>query len=459
MKSEALKFKAAAHKALQDNTLQPALQRFVKGFPLLRRQAIGQFPDFEKARSEAAAIKDKSLDNLEALHETFRENIEARGGTVIRCKTGAEAATRIAEICHKQGARLVTKAKSMVSEEIALNQALEAENLEVVETDLGEYIVQLAGEPPSHIVGPALHKSKEDVAKLFRKHHRRKTPAETGQQLVAEAREVLRGKYFAAEVAITGANFLIADPGAAVIITNEGNADLCRNLAKTHIVVTSIEKVIPSLKELPVFLRLLGRSASGQPMTAYTTLVTGSRAKGEREGPESFFVVVVDNGRSKLLGTGRQELLRCIKCGACMNTCPVYGAVGGHAYGWVYPGPIGAALNPVLQSPSEMRHLYQATTFCGACEEVCPVKIPLVSMFRHWRAEAYRKRYSGWRERMGLRLWRRIAARPGLYRLAARTAPALVRLLAGRKGYLARLPLASGWTTGRVMPAPERRRK
>lgn len=423
MKIEANKFREKGAEALKNPTLQKALNVFALGFPMQRKQALDSFPEFEATRELAKQIKNQSLSNLHALLEQFRKSVETNGGEVIVCKTAAAANAAIVDICQREGAKHITKSKSMVSEEMALNDALEENGLSVVETDLGEYILQLADEPPSHIVGPALHKTREQVAALFKQHHKRDSHAETGPELVAEAREVLREKYFAADVGITGANFLVAETGTCVIVTNEGNADLCRVLPKTHIVVSSIEKVIPCLNDLSVFLRLLGRSATGQAITSYTTLVSGPRQAGDIEGPEKFFVVLVDNGRSKLLGTEQQDILRCIKCGACMNVCPVYGSVGGHAYGWVYPGPIGAVINPALTSVQDMKHLYQASTFCGACEDVCPVKIPLVKMLRHWREVSFREKVTPFRERFGIQLWTFIAMRPALYRLTVRLMP------------------------------------
>jgi L-lactate dehydrogenase complex protein LldF len=458
MKSEALKFREASRKALHDPALQSALSLFSKGFPVNRRRALERFPAFEETREKAKRIKDFSLSRLDALLEKFTANMESRGASVVRCATAAQASAAIADICQRHGAKLVCKSKSMVSEEIGLNAALEAKGIAAVETDLGEYIIQIAGERPSHIVGPALHKTRQQVADLFKAAHGRVHHAEDGESLVREARAVLREKYFAADVGINGANFLIAEPGAALIVTNEGNADLCRNLPKVNIIVTSIEKVIPTLDDAAVFLRLLARSASGQHITTYTTLVTGKRAPGETAGPEHLYVVLVDNGRSRLLGTAQQELLRCIKCAACMNACPVYGAVGGHAYGWVYPGPLGAALNPVLLGLGETRHLYQASTFCGACEEVCPVKIPLTRIFRHWRSQAFERGVSPLGERIGLKLWAFAAARPWAFRLAKGLARGYLRFRAGGKGTLKAVWPVAGWGTGRVLPSPERRR-
>lgn len=449
------RFKSAAHEALSKAPLQQALLRLQIGFPYLRKKAIASLPEAEAIRDKAVAIKDRSLANLDKLTKQFIANVENNGGHVHLCKTHEEARKKVVELCNAAGAKKVTKSKSMVSEEISLNDGLEAAGLTVLETDLGEYIIQLAGEKPSHIVGPALHKTKAEVAELFTSHHHLERPDDEGETLVREARAVLREQYFQADAGITGANFLVAETGTVAIVTNEGNADLCRVLPKTHIVVTSMEKVIPTLDDLSVFLRLLGRSASGQEITAYTTLLSGPRGP-EEEGPDSFHVVIVDGGRSKLLGTENQDVLRCIKCGACMNSCPVYASVGGHTYGWVYAGPIGAALNPVLQGKKEMVHNYQASTFCGACEEVCPVRIPLPKIMRHWREEAFEKGYGGPGPGFLLRLWAMLASNPVLYDFVMRLGLPFIRAFAGTKGYFKSFP--PGWTKGRFFDAPEGKR-
>jgi len=455
MKNTPGNFKASAHEAMAKPELQKALMRFQVGFPYLKKMAMATLPDPEALRDKAAERKDYSLNNLAALTKAFETRVSDNGGEFYFCRTPEEARAKVTEICKSVSAKKITKSKSMVTEEIFLNEALEKDGFEVLETDLGEYIIQLAGEKPSHIVGPALHKTKEEVAALFTKHHNLPRPDEKGETLVSEARQVLREQYFEADVGITGANFLVAETGTVAIVTNEGNADLCRILPKTHIVVTSMEKVIPTLDDLSLFLRLLGRSASGQEMTSYTTLLSGPRGEDEDEGPTSFHVIVLDGGRSKLLGTENQEILRCIKCGACMNACPVYMSVGGHSYGWVYPGPIGAAINPVLNGMKEMVHNYQASTFCGACEVACPVKIPLTKIFRNWREVAFEKGYSS---TFSVKVWGFIASRPGLYRALMALAIPVAKAMAGKKGYLKSLPVFGGWFKGRTLSAPEGKR-
>jgi L-lactate dehydrogenase complex protein LldF len=375
-------------------------------------------------------------------------------------ETGEEARRIILDICRKTGARSVTKGKSMISEEIALNDYLEANGIRAVETDLGEYIIQLRGETPSHIIAPAVHVNRDQVEADFRRVH---THLPAGRDLseptslLAEARGILRERFLAADVGITGANFLVAETGSSIIVTNEGNGDLTQILPRIHVVIASIEKIVPTLEDVSTILRLLARSATGQDMSVYTTLSTGPRRPEDPDGPEEYHVVILDNGRTAVLGTEFQDMLRCIRCGACMNHCPVYHAVGGHAYGATYPGPIGAVLDPVIFGLAETRHLPNASTFCGRCEEVCPMHIPLPKMMRHWREAEFSRALSPATQRWGIRLWAFIATRPALYRLATRIAIRALGNLGRGRGRFVRLPLAGGWTKHRDMPAPEGR--
>ena len=346
----------------------------------------------------------------------------------------------------------------MISEEIGLNQALETAGIEAVETDLGEYIIQLRGETPSHIIAPAIHVTKRDVEQDFRKAHRDLPPnrdLSQPEQLLGEARAVLRAKFFAADVGITGANFLIAETGTSVIVTNEGNGDLTQILPGTHIVIASIEKIVPTLEDAAQLLRVLARSATGQDAAVYTTFSTGPRRPDDPDGPSDYHVVILDNGRSSMLGGEFEDMLRCIRCGACMNHCPVYQAVGGHAYGWVYPGPMGAVLTPSLIGVAEGGQLPNASTFCGRCEEVCPVRIPLPRMMRRWREREFERALSPAPVRYGLGFWAFFARRPALYRFATGLFVKALHLLGRGKGRFARAPLASGWTKYRDLAAPE----
>jgi L-lactate dehydrogenase complex protein LldF len=348
----------------------------------------------------------------------------------------------------------------MVAEEIALNDHLEKNGITPVETDLGEYIIQLRHEPPSHIIAPAIHLMKEQVADTFRQAHRDLDPDRPlvePRELCEEARSVLRPRFLAADVGITGANFLVAETGSSIIVTNEGNGDLTQTLPRIHIVVTGIEKVVPTLEDAATLLRLLARSATGQEFSSYTTLSTGPRRDGDLDGPEQYHVVLVDNGRSALIGGEFQDMLRCLRCSACLNHCPVYAAVGGHAYGWVYPGPMGAVLTPALVGVGEAGHLPNASTFCGRCESVCPVKIPLPKMMRHWREREFATRLSPPAYRTGIRLWGKLASRPALYHALAGAAGRLLGWAGGGRGRFRTLPLAAGWTRVRDLPAPQGR--
>jgi L-lactate dehydrogenase complex protein LldF len=453
-------FKATAHQALGNANLQKALQLMRSGFPARRAAAIARLPEFDALREEGKAIKDHVLTHLDFYLERFERQVEAQGGKVHWCRTPAEACERVLAICRALDARTVTKGKSMIAEEIALNDYLERHGITPVETDLGEYIIQIRKEYPSHIIAPAIHLVKEQIAQSFRETHKEldpRRPLAEAPTLVAEARSVLRQKFLAADVGITGANFCIAETGSTVIVTNEGNGDLTQTLTKAHIVLASLEKVVPTLEDVSTILRLLARSATGQEFSTYTTVSTGPRRAEDSDGPGEFHVVFLDNGRSTMLGGEFQDMLRCIRCGACMNHCPVYATVGGHAYGWVYPGPMGAVLTPSLIGVGEAGHLPNASTFCGKCESVCPMKIPLPHMMRHWREREFEQKLSPAPYRYGLALWTFLATQPRLYHVAAELAARLLGAAGRPRGRFRSLPLAQGWTQGRDMPAPEGR--
>jgi L-lactate dehydrogenase complex protein LldF len=451
------RFKDNVHDALTDTRLQGALVH-ARNFVGRRKAAVDRLPEFEALRDSARAIKDHTLAHLDLYLEAYERKVVESGGHVHYAED-AEAARRIViELCERVGAKSVTKGKSMISEEIGLNQALEAAGIEAVETDLGEYIIQLRGETPSHIIAPAIHVTQRDIEQDFRKVHRDLPPdrdLSQPEQLLGEARAVLRAKFLAAEVGITGANFLIAETGTSVIVTNEGNGDLTQILPGTHIVIASIEKIVPTLEDAAQLLRVLARSATGQDASVYTTFSTGPRRPDDPDGPSDYRVVILDNGRSSMLGGEFEDMLRCIRCGACMNHCPVYQAVGGHAYGWVYPGPMGAVLTPSLIGVAEGGQLPNASTFCGRCEEVCPVRIPLPRMMRRWREREFERALSPAPVRYGLGFWAFFARRPALYRFATGLFVKALHLAGRRKGRFARAPLAGGWTNYRDLAAPE----
>ena len=453
-------FPANARAGLADPILQQALGLARTGFPQRRLEAIARLPEFEELREEGRAIKDHVLAYLDFYLELYERNVAASGGHVHWARNAEEARAAILDICRAANAKIVTKGKSMVAEEIALNDHLDANGITPVETDLGEYIIQLRHEPPSHIIAPAIHLMKEQVADAFRGAHTELDPARPltdPRALCDEARTVLRPRFLAADVGITGANFIIAETGSSIIVTNEGNGDLTQILPRVHIVVTGIEKIVPTLEDAATLLRLLARSATGQEFSSYTTISTGPRRAGDLDGPEEYHVVLVDNGRSALLGGEFQDMLRCLRCAACLNHCPVYAAVGGHAYGWVYPGPMGAVLTPALVGVGEAGHLPNASTFCGRCESVCPVKIPLPKMMRHWREREFSWRLSPPVYRSGLKLWAWVAQRPALYHALAGVASRVLGWAGLHRGRFRSLPLAQGWTAARDLPAPQGR--
>ncbi|MEQ9489978.1 MAG: LutB/LldF family L-lactate oxidation iron-sulfur protein [Alphaproteobacteria bacterium] len=457
MDPTSIRFTENARDALGNRNLQQALGVMKVGFVDRRAQAKARLPEFETLRDEAKAIKDHTLAHLDLYLTEYEKRVIETGGVVHWARDAEEARRIVLDLAKQKNAKTVTKGKSMVSEEIGLNEAMEAAGLTVVETDLGEYIIQLRHEAPSHIIAPAVHVLKEQVADDFRREHKNRDPNRPlvePEALINEAREELRDKYPLADIGITGANFLIAETGTSVIVTNEGNGDLTQTLGKVHVVVASLEKVVPTLEDATTILRLLARSATGQDFSAYTTFSTGPRRDADPDGPSEYHVVLIDNGRTAMLGTEFQHMLRCIRCGACMNHCPVYGAVGGHAYGWVYPGPMGAVLTPSLIGVDKAGHLPNASTFCGRCASVCPMKIPLPDMMRAYRKREFDAKLNPPRMRFGLAVWGFLARRPVLYRLlTSLAASTLFRMVKGQGKFRA-LPLADGWTKHRDLPAP-----
>ncbi len=450
-------FKENAAAALADAQLQRALGHARAGITARRAAARAALPEFDALCEQAKQIKDHTLAHLDIYLQAYERKVTEAGGHVHWAATAEEARRIVLGLCRDAGAKLVTKGKSMVAEEVGLNAALKAAGIEAAETDLGEYIIQLRDESPSHIITPAVHLNQDQVEADFRKAHTHlpeDRPLADPAELVAEAREVLRDTFLRADVGITGANFLIAETGSSVIVTNEGNGDLTQLLPRVHIVLTTIEKIVPTLSDVSAILRVLARSATGQEMSVYTTFSTGPRRESDPDGPEAYHVVLLDNGRSEMLGSEFQDMLRCIRCGACMNHCPVYGAVGGHAYGWVYPGPMGAVLAPQLIGVHEAGHLPNASTFCGRCEAVCPMKIPLPKMMRHWREREFERGDSPRMHRAAVRAWAWMARRPALYRLLVNSAAGLLGEWGKTRGRFRWLPLAAGWLRHRDLAAP-----
>ncbi len=446
------------HKALNDEALQQALTHVRANFIGKRAKAVEALPEFDALRDNARDIKNHVLENLDLYLESFEKKVTALGGHVHWAVTSRDARQEVLKICQKHHAKTVTKSKSMISEEIELNDFLQKNDIQPIETDLGEYIIQLRGEPPSHIIAPAVHVNMNQVRDEFRRVHTHlpdDRPMDEPQSLLSEARGVLRDRFLAADVGITGANFLIAETGSTVIVTNEGNGDLTQTLPKVHIVVASIEKIVPTLNDMSQIMRVLARSATGQEMSVYTTLASGPKREGDPDGPEEYHVILLDNGRSNLVGTEQEDMLRCIRCGACMNHCPVYHAIGGHAYGWVYPGPIGSVLTPAIIGLEKGATLPNASSFCGRCEEVCPMRIPLPRMMRYWRTEEFSVYLGQKSEQRAVRIWGSIVQQPRLFHPLQSMAARILAIMGGRKKRITKLPFGGAWTRYRDMPAPE----
>ncbi len=454
-------FVPASRRAVDNPQLQAALKRAGGGFDSARMEAIEELGEerWQELRERARRIKEHTLENLDYYLELLYNRVTANGGQVHFAADAQEANEIISELALSRGAKTVTKSKSMVSEEMGLNHSLEALGIRSVETDLGEYIIQLAGETPFHIVGPAIHKTKEDVSELFADKIDRPGLVEI-EDLAETAREVLRNDLLQADMGISGANFLVAETGTLVIVTNEGNGRFCTSSPRIHVALTGMEKVVPSLEDLAVFLRLLPRAATGQRLTSYVSMVSGPRAPMEEDGPEEFHLVIVNNGRSRLLQDEKlRGALSCIRCGACLNICPVYRKVGGHAYGWVYPGPIGAVIDPVLVGLDKAKDLPFASSLCGACREVCPVKINLPHMLLTLRSRLMEGDEEGGSKAtlmdsaMG-RGYRTLMSSPAMMSLA-RKVGRVTQVAVARKGWIRKIPLPpfDRWTRARDMRA------
>jgi L-lactate dehydrogenase complex protein LldF len=456
MQVQSMFFKRNASMKLDDPVLQGNMRRAKGKFVDGRARAVVEIDNWEALRTHAAALRDRAIADLDAYLVEFERNATRRGATVHWAESAEEACGILVRIARDNGVRTVAKSKSMVSEEVNLNERLEEAGIQVVETDLGEYILQLAKEPPSHIVAPAVHKSKEQVADLFHEAHGKPRLTEIAA-MTREAREALRERFLAADMGVSGANFVIAETGTTLTVTNEGNADMVTTLPRIHCVITGIEKVIPTLEDFATLIRLLPRSAIGQTIANYLTLTTGVKAPGDTDGPEQMHIVLVDAGRTKFVGSEMESMLRCIRCGACMNHCPVYQNIGGHAYGWVYPGPMGSVLTPVYVGIENAGDLPNASTFCGECQVVCPVKIPLPDLMRKLRERQFDNDLRPWGERLAIRAWSYAVQRPRLYAALARIGARVASWLGGRDRMIAWMPGLDGWTRGRDLPAPSGR--
>jgi L-lactate dehydrogenase complex protein LldF len=445
-------FRARAAQALDDAFLRQALTIATTKFIDLRREAFDEFPEGEALRDRARAIKEATLQRLDQYLEQLIDNVERRGGHVHYADTADDARRIVLDIARRAGARLAVKSKSMATEEIELNEALLEAGVTPVETDLGEYIIQLAHEKPSHIIAPAIHKTKGQVAELFSRELGREVAADP-EELTRIARHELRDKFLAADLGITGANFAVADTGTVVLVTNEGNGRMVTTLPRVHVAIMGVEKVVPSMSDLVVFLAILAKSATGQKLSSYTTLVQGPRRAGELEGAEAFHLVLLDNGRVKQLAGTLREALSCLRCGACLNVCPVYRQIGGHAYGYTYPGPIGILLTAMQHGDGAVKDLAHASSLCGACADACPVRIDIPRMLIELRAQNVEQAVAPRGERRVFRLLARLLTMPRLYRLAAPFGRLAQRPFA-REGGIRTLPGFFGeWTRTRDLPA------
>lgn len=459
--SQAMFFQARAAVSVKNKPLQQALQKAKPLFVGKRAKGVVALADdgldFELLRSTCENIRNRTLVDLDVWLDIFEQRALASGAEVLWARDGEEICDLVIDVARRHGVTKAAKSKSMLSEEAHLNEALAAAGVQPVETDLGEYIVQLAGETPSHIIAPAVHKSITEVEALFAEAHGRAPEKRTSADIPAmarEARQVLRQHFLSADMGISGANFLIAETGSAALVTNEGNGRMVTTLPKVHVVITGIEKIVPTLEDFATLMRLLPRSATGQTISNYVSLLTGTRQPGDHDGPQKTVFILVDNGRAALLGSPYQDMLRCIRCGACMNHCPVYFSLGGHAYGWVYPGPMGSVLTPLLTGLENALDLPHASTGCNQCGSVCPVRIPLPQLMHQLREAQVERHLTPWPERFALRAWAWLAGKPALYRWAMRRAARYLQWLADDSGRIRIFGLIPGWTAGRDLTPP-----
>jgi len=442
-------------KAINDPFLKKSLANAQEKLRSGKAAAGDALGNLEEWRTRAEAIRTHTVANLDYYLEQFSTNVEKNGGKVFFADNDEEAVQYILELAKAKQAKTVIKAKSMVSEEVHLNKRLEEIGVDAIESDLGEYIIQLAKEMPSHIIVPAIHKNRKQVAELFSKAAGVPMPEDT-KELTKFARKVLREKFLQADIGLTGCNFAVAETGSVVLVSNEGNARLTTTVPKTHVVMMGMERIVPGWEELDSVLSLLPRSATGQRITSYVTAITGPRRSNDQDGPEELHVIIVDNGRSNALGTEYQKILNCIRCGACLNVCPVYRHIGGHAYGSVYPGPIGAVLTPILEGFDNWEKMPYLSTLCGACTDACPVKIPLHDYLLELRHDEVKEKRTPAMERLIFKGFGIAMSNPSLYKLGARMARYALKPMAGKDGYIRKAPSILGkWTKARDLPVPE----
>ncbi|MCU0155519.1 LutB/LldF family L-lactate oxidation iron-sulfur protein [Bacillus safensis] len=451
-------FKERIGEGLEDAVMRGAVSSAQERLYKRRLIASEELGNWEKWRELGEEIRQHTLTHLDDYLYQLSESVSARGGHVFFAKTKEEASAYIQEVAQKKAAKKVVKSKSMVTEEIEMNQALEEIGCEVVESDLGEYILQVDDhEPPSHIVAPALHMTKEQIREVFHEKLGYEM-SETPEDMTSFVRAILREKFLEADIGVTGCNFAVANTGSICLVTNEGNADLVTAIPKTHIAVMGMERLVPTMEELDVLVGLLCRSAVGQKLTSYISVV-GPKGEGEVDGPEEFHLIIVDNGRSNILGTAFQPVLQCIRCAACINVCPVYRHVGGHSYGSIYPGPIGAVLSPLLGGYDDYQELPFASSLCAACTDACPVKIPLHELLiKHRQVIVEKEGRAPKAEMMAMKMFGMGASTPGVYQFGTKAAPVLMNRMASNGQISKGIGPLKNWTDIRDLPAPNKER-
>lgn len=455
MKTSTENFKDRVEEAIADSFMRGAVSSAQQRFQTRRLHQAEVLGNWEEWRSHAEEIRQHVLENLDYYLYELSENVSKRGGHVFFAQTAEEAREYIRGIAVEKKAKKIVKSKSMVTEEISLNQALEEAGCEVIETDLGEYILQVDDhEPPSHIVVPALHKNRQQIRDIF-KEKQGYNKSDKPEEMALHVRNKLRNEYLTADIGITGCNFAVAETGSFTLVTNEGNADLVTSLPKTQITVMGMERLVPTFEELEVLVGMLTRSAVGQKLTSYITTLTGPRDEGDVDGPEEFHLVIVDNGRSKILGGEFQQILQCIRCAACVNACPVYRHVGGHTYASIYSGPIGAVLSPLLGGYDDYKELPYLSTLCGACTEACPVKIPLHELLiRHRQVVVEREGKAPVSEKFLMKMYNMGASSPGLYKFAAKMVPSVTSPMTDEEKFKKGPGPLKLWMEAREFPAP-----
>ncbi|MFS0822057.1 LutB/LldF family L-lactate oxidation iron-sulfur protein [Bacillus sp. 1P02SD] len=459
LKTSNEKFKTRVQKEVQNTFMRGAVSKAQETIQGRKQTVTDELGNWEEWRNHGEEIRQHVLENLDYYLFQLSEQVSNRGGHVFFAQTAEEASTYISDLAKKKEAKKIVKAKSMVTEEISLNQKLEEAGCQVIETDLGEYILQMDDhDPPSHIVVPALHKNKEQIRDVFANKMDYKN-SEKPEELALFARESLRQEFLQADLGITGCNFAVAETGSITLVTNEGNADLVAALPKTQVVVMGMERLVPTFEEMEVLVGMLTRSAVGQKLTSYITTLTGPREEGDVDGPEDFHLVIVDNGRSNILGTEFQSVLQCIRCAACINVCPVYRHVGGHSYGSIYPGPIGVVLTPLLGGYDDHKELPYASTLCGACTDACPVKIPLHQLIhKHREVIVEREGRAPISEKLLMKAFGFGASSPSLYQMGSKLAPTLTKPLTHGDKITKGVGMLKEWTDVRDFPAPNKER-